>query len=82
MYKDKYSLQCTYQLFKRDSIMRYERLSDDTSLIVGENGESQLVSSSLDTNRQVCSIRKILVYLLLIQLVSFNLNFIKSYRNI
>lgn len=62
--------------------MRYERLSDDTSLIVGENGESQLVSSSLDTNRQVCSIRKILVYLLLIQLVSFNLNFIKSYRNI
>ena len=62
--------------------MRYERLSDDTSLIVGENGESQLVSSSFDTNRQVCSIRKILLYLLLIQLVSFNLNFIKLYRNI
>jgi hypothetical protein len=60
-----------YQLFKTDSIMKYERLTDNTSIIVGENGESQLLSSSLDTNRHVCRIRKIILYLLWIQLVSF-----------
>ena len=50
--------------------MQYQRLTDDTSLIVTETGESQLVSSSLNTNRNINRIRKSLLILLLIQLVS------------
>jgi len=50
--------------------MKYQTLTDDTSILVGENGESQLWSSSLGTNRNVCRIRKLILILLFIQLVS------------
>lgn len=50
--------------------MQYERLTDTTSLIVTENGESQLVSSSLGTNRKICHTRKSILILLIVQLVS------------
>jgi hypothetical protein len=62
--------------------MQYQRLTDDTSIIIGETGESHLWSSSLDTDRNVCRIRKAVLILLLIQLVSrknVNNNLFKKY---
>jgi hypothetical protein len=50
--------------------MQYQRLTDDTSIIVSENGGSQLMSSSLNTNRGIIRIRKIILILVSIQLVS------------
>jgi hypothetical protein len=50
--------------------MQYARLTDDASIIIGETGESQLWSSSLDRNRKICQIRKTILILLIIQLVS------------
>jgi hypothetical protein len=53
--------------------MQYQRLTEDTSILVGENGESQLWSSSLVTNRNFSRIRKIILILLFIQLVSLKI---------
>jgi hypothetical protein len=53
--------------------MRYQRLTDNTSIVVGETGESQLLSSSLDTNRDVCRIREVILILLFIALVSLKI---------
>ncbi len=50
--------------------MQYQRLTDDTSIIVSETGESQLLSSTLGTNRNVCRTRKLILILLFISLVS------------
>ena len=67
--------------------MQYERLTDNTLIIVTETGESQLLSSSLNTNINVRRIRKSLLILLFIHLVSlksfFLLNLlIKIHRNV
>ena len=59
-----------YHLFKTSIEMQYQSLTDETSLIVGENGESQLFTSSIQTNQFVSRLRKYLLILLLIQLVS------------
>jgi hypothetical protein len=50
--------------------MQYQRLTEDASIIVGETGESHLLSSSLNNNRNICRIRKSILILLFIQLVS------------
>ena len=50
--------------------MQYQRLTDETSTIVGETGESYFWSSSLNTDRNVRRIRKKILILLCIQLVS------------
>jgi hypothetical protein len=67
--KDVY-IYIEYQLFKPSDIMQYQRVTDDASLIVTETGESHLFSSSLGTNRNFCRVRKSLLILVLIQLVS------------
>jgi hypothetical protein len=50
--------------------MQYQRLTDDASIIVGETGESHLWSSSLENDRNIRRLRKTILILLLIQLVS------------
>ncbi|CAF3444074.1 unnamed protein product [Rotaria socialis] len=49
--------------------MHYQRLTDDASIVVDENGESQLLSSSLDSDKKICYTRKIILSLLTIQIV-------------
>ncbi|CAF3833733.1 unnamed protein product [Rotaria magnacalcarata] len=49
--------------------MHYQRLTDDASIVVDENGESQLLSSSLDSDKKICHTRKIILSLLTIQIV-------------
>ncbi|CAF1060817.1 unnamed protein product [Adineta steineri] len=49
--------------------MQYQRLTDDSSLIITESGESHLLTSSLDTNNNFSRIRKYLLILLVIQLI-------------
>ncbi len=66
------NIQTEYQLFETNDTMQYQRLTDDASIIVGENGESHLWSSSLDNDRNIRHIRKRILILLLIQLVSSN----------
>jgi hypothetical protein len=69
-YSTKY--QTEHQLFKTNDIMQYRRLTDDTSIIVRENGESYLWPSSMDNDRNILRVRKIILSLLWIQFVSSN----------
>ncbi|UJR36838.1 hypothetical protein I4U23_029551 [Adineta vaga] len=56
--------------------MRYQRLTEDSSMIITETGESQIVSSSLHTNRNICHVRKYLLTLLVYQWISTVILFI------
>ena len=49
--------------------MRYQRLSEDSSVIVTETGESQVVSSALHSDRNVRQTQKLLLIFLVIQWV-------------
>ena len=69
-YSTKY--QKEHQLFEMNDIMQYQRLTDEMSMIVGENGESRRWSSSMDNDRNILRVRKTVLILLLIQFVSSN----------
>ncbi|CAF1595126.1 unnamed protein product [Adineta ricciae] len=56
--------------------MRYQRLSEDSSVIVTETGESQVVSSSLHSDRNVRQTRTLLLIFLVIQWISSIILFI------
>ncbi len=57
--------------------MQYQRLTDNTSIIIRENGESQLLSSTIGANQCFSRQRRMILILLSIQLVnqSFLLSF-------